>query len=50
LPGGAVLVEIGAGQAGDVLALAAGAGLVECATRTDLAGIARVVVARAPGF
>jgi len=48
LPGGAALMEVGAGQAGDVLALARSAGLGGVATRRDLAGIERVVLARRP--
>jgi len=39
-------LEVGAGQAPAVAALAREAGLVDVATRTDLAGIERVVVAR----
>jgi release factor glutamine methyltransferase len=44
-PGGALVLEIGAGQANDVLALVAGAGLVDADLRHDLQGIPRVVVA-----
>jgi release factor glutamine methyltransferase len=47
-PGGWLLVEIGVGQAADVLALAVKAGFLECATRRDLAGRERVVIARSP--
>lgn len=47
-PGGWLLAEIGAGQAGDVLAIAAKSGFLDCATRWDLAGIERVVAARSP--
>jgi len=42
-PRGRFFVEIGAGQAGAVQALAAAAGLGDLATRRDLAGIERVV-------
>jgi release factor glutamine methyltransferase len=45
-PGGAVMVEIGAGQAPDVLGIAKSAGLAEAATRRDIAGIERVVIGR----
>jgi release factor glutamine methyltransferase len=45
---GLLLVEAGAGQAADVLAIAAKAGFLECSTRRDLAGVERVVAARAP--
>ncbi|MCM2256401.1 MAG: peptide chain release factor N(5)-glutamine methyltransferase [Vicinamibacteria bacterium] len=47
-PGGWALVEVGAGQAGEVAALAAAAGLDEVATFADLQGIPRVVQARRP--
>ncbi len=47
-PGGWVLVEIGAGQAAGVLAIAATAGFAECAVKRDLAGVERVVAARSP--
>ncbi len=49
-PGGALVVEIGAGQAGDVLALTGAAGFVGLETRRDLAGVERVVIGwrRAP--
>jgi release factor glutamine methyltransferase len=47
-PGGWLLVEIGVGQAGDVLALAAKAGFLECSIRRDLSGLVRVVAACAP--
>ena len=47
-PGGWLLVEVGAGQAADVLAIAAKAGFLDCATRRDLAGVERVVAARSP--
>ncbi len=46
-PEGALLVEIGAGQAAGVIALMADAGLEpEIAARTDLAGLPRVVIGR----
>jgi release factor glutamine methyltransferase len=45
-PGGHALVEVGAGQAAAVAALAHGAGLVEIETWPDLQGIPRVVGAR----
>jgi release factor glutamine methyltransferase len=48
LPGGAILVETGAGQAPDVFALASRAGLAGYAPRHDLAGIERVVIASKP--
>jgi release factor glutamine methyltransferase len=47
-PEGWLLVEAGAGQAADVLAIAAEAGFLERSTRRDLAGVERVVVARSP--
>jgi release factor glutamine methyltransferase len=47
-PSGWLLVEIGVGQADDVLALVAKAGFLECATRRDLADRERVVIARSP--
>jgi release factor glutamine methyltransferase len=47
-PGGALVMEIGAGQAEDVIALAAGAGFDLAAVRPDLQGIPRVLVARTP--
>jgi release factor glutamine methyltransferase len=43
--GGWLLVEIGAGQAADVLAIATGAGFLECAVHLDIAGLERVVAA-----
>ena len=46
--GGAILVEVGEGQAGDVLDIAAKAGFVERSIRRDLAGRERVVAARSP--
>jgi release factor glutamine methyltransferase len=42
-PKGRFFVEVGAGQADAVKALAAAAGLVELATRRDLSGVERVV-------
>ena len=48
-PGGWLLVEVGAGQAAAVLAMAADACFVDCAARRDLAGVERVAAARAPG-
>lgn len=45
-PGGAVVLEHGAGQGAAVRALLAHAGLVDVATRCDLAGLERVTVAR----
>jgi release factor glutamine methyltransferase len=47
-PGGAVVLEVGIGQAGAVIELARAAGLVEPQTRADLAGTSRVVIARRP--
>lgn len=47
-PGGCLLVEIGARQQNDVGRLFEEAGLVDVATRTDYAGIERVVSGRAP--
>ncbi|MBV9287744.1 MAG: protein-(glutamine-N5) methyltransferase, release factor-specific, partial [Hyphomicrobiales bacterium] len=47
-PGGRVIVEVGADQAGEVLGLAAGAGYVKVETRRDLAGIERVVIGERP--
>jgi release factor glutamine methyltransferase len=44
--GGLLLVEIGAGQAADVHAIAMSAGFVECRFHRDLAGIERVLAAR----
>jgi release factor glutamine methyltransferase len=45
-PGGALIVEVGAGQAAEVSAMAARAGFTPT-VRRDLAGVERVVVARA---
>ncbi len=47
-PDGRLLVEVGAGQARSVLAIAAEAGFLDGATWRDLAGVERVVAARAP--
>ena len=47
-PDGRLLVEVGAGQARSVLAIAAGAGFLAGATWRDLAGVERVVAAQAP--
>ncbi len=47
-PGGRLIVEVGAGQGGDVLGLAARLGFVHAETRRDLAGIERVVVGERP--
>ncbi len=46
-PGGLAAVEVGQGQDRDVVNLMADAGLSPIATRRDLAGIARVILARA---
>ncbi|MCB9899467.1 MAG: peptide chain release factor N(5)-glutamine methyltransferase [Planctomycetes bacterium] len=46
VPGGWLLVEVGAGQADEVVALFAAAGFEGCARQADLAGIPRVVEAR----
>jgi release factor glutamine methyltransferase len=48
-PGARLLVEIGCGQAGAVLALAAAAGLAAARVEADLAGIPRLLVAQRPG-
>jgi release factor glutamine methyltransferase len=47
-PLGLVLLEVGAGQAGQVAAACGAAGLGEVRVRRDLAGIERCVIARAP--
>jgi release factor glutamine methyltransferase len=47
-PSGTAILELGAGQADGVAALAADAGLIS-ETRRDLAGIARAIVLRWPG-
>jgi release factor glutamine methyltransferase len=44
--GGWLLLEIGAAQAADVLAIATRAGFVDCTVHRDLAGLERVVAAR----
>jgi len=44
-PGGRLLLEVGAGQASEALALVSKAGFLLSATRRDLAGIERVVIA-----
>lgn len=46
-PGGLLLLEVGAGQAGQVCALLAGCGYTDIRTRTDLGGVERVVQAQA---
>jgi release factor glutamine methyltransferase len=46
-PGGLAVLELGAGQAGSVTALARGAGFNRIATRPDLAGIARALTIEA---
>ncbi len=46
--GGWLMVEIGAGQAADVLAIAGQCGLADAAVDKDLAGLNRVVAARSP--
>lgn len=47
-PGGVAVLELGAGQAEAVAALAAGAGLDHIGTGADLAGMPRALVARRP--
>ena len=47
-PGGHLLIEIGAGQADAVLALATAAGLQAPRVEPDLAGIPRLLVAQRP--
>ncbi|MDO8605269.1 MAG: peptide chain release factor N(5)-glutamine methyltransferase [Phaeospirillum sp.] len=44
-PGGVVVLEVGMGQAGDVAALLADAGLTPAGVRRDLGGVERCVVA-----
>jgi release factor glutamine methyltransferase len=46
VPGGALVLEIGAGQADDTAALCGSAGFTDVRTRADLGGIARVVSGR----
>jgi release factor glutamine methyltransferase len=50
VPGGSLVVEIGATQAGAVAGLARAAGFVEVSVRPDLAGRDRVLVARRHGM
>lgn len=45
-PGGILVMEIGAGQAGAVMRIATAAGFADVAMRRDLAGIERTLVAR----
>jgi len=47
-PGGRLIVEVGAGQGGDVLALAAKLGFGHAETRRDLAGVERIVIGERP--
>jgi release factor glutamine methyltransferase len=48
-PDAALIVEIGQGQADDVIRIFAAAGLIpDCAPKADLAGIGRVILARKP--
>lgn len=47
-PGGAVAMEVGAGQAAAISALCARAGFAPATTLADLSGIPRVVLARLP--
>lgn len=49
VPGGAVVLEIDARRAGEVVATARGAGLVDVEVRRDLTGAERFVIARRPG-
>lgn len=49
LPGGLLLLEVGAGQAPTVTKMLQAAGLHSVVTRPDLAGIARVVLGQMPG-
>lgn len=48
-PGGAGVVELGAGQAEDVAALARAAGFERVGLRADLAGVARALTVRSAG-
>ena len=48
-PGGVAIVELGAGQAGQVEALFETAGFADIVTRKDLSGVERALVARMPG-
>ena len=45
-PGGLIVLEVGQGQADDVMALLSANAFGECVTRLDLAGIARAVAGR----
>jgi release factor glutamine methyltransferase len=47
-PGGVLAVEVGAGQAAEVVSLLAPSPLTHLRTLRDLSGIERVVVASAP--
>jgi release factor glutamine methyltransferase len=47
-PVGRLIVEVGAGQGGDVLGLAARLGFVHAETRRDLVGVERVVIGERP--
>ncbi len=49
VPGGWLLMEAGAGQAGDILDIAGSAGLAAIGALEDLVGIRRVVLVRSPG-
>lgn len=49
-PGGLAVIEIGAGQAGDVMALMAAEGLAHLESRRDLGGHERALVFRAAGL
>ena len=49
VPGGRLLVEIGAGQAGAVVELATAAGLLAPRIEPDLAGIPRLLIAQGRG-
>jgi release factor glutamine methyltransferase len=46
--GGRLIVEVGAGQGGEVLGLAARLGFVHAETRRDLAGVERIVIGERP--
>jgi len=47
-PGGWLLAEMGAGRETELLAMAAHAGFRDCASKPDLAGVARVLAAGSP--
>jgi release factor glutamine methyltransferase len=47
-PKGHLIVEIGATQANDVMAIFVDVGLVECCVKTDLNGLDRVIIGRLP--